>query len=158
MTENTKTFLIRLFGIVIAILVVLFAVALYQGKITVADETQTQIAGYVVAIIGAVATGVITYINVRSNAAVLKQNELAAELARLNSNRNAAATQEKVQTLITDVHDGLKGDFARATEELVSKQAEVVAAELKKVGTDPTLQAIEEHTADIAENTAKEPE
>lgn len=68
------------------------------------------------------------YLNTRSNAAT-----------RANSDKNAYETQAKIETL----------------HSTVAAQADVVAAKVAEVTTSAPLAAIEQHTAEIAENTER---
>lgn len=139
MTDKTKQALIIIAGVVVGALVVLFALALYQGIASVPSEVQTAAWGLLIAAIGAGSV----YLNSRSNAAT-----------RENSNRNAAETQSKVAEVVTTLHNGLRQDIAHTTADLVNRQAEVVATKLADtLATTNTLQKIEEHTEQIAENT-----
>lgn len=134
MSDKTKQILIIIAGVVIAVLIVLFAVALYQGTASVPGEVQAAAWGLLIAAIGAGSV----YLNTRSNA-----------ITRQNSDRNAQETQAKVQEVGSHI--------AQTTANLVTQQADVVAAKVAETLTpDPTLQRIEEHTAEIAKNTDPE--
>lgn len=122
MNDRTRQTLIIIAAIVAAVLVLLFAFALYQGIATVPGEVQAAAWGLLIAAIGAGSV----YLNTRSNAAT-----------RANSDRNAQETQAKVDEL----------------HSTVQQQADVVAAKVAEVTAQPTLEAIEHHTAEIAANT-----
>lgn len=143
MTERTRQVLYIIAGATVAVLVLLFAVALYQGTASVPGEVQAAMWGLLVAAIGAISV----YINVRSNT-----------ITRENSDRNAAQTQAKVEQVSADLHNGLAQEFGKTAANMVSQQAEVVAARLATTLTDTTaataaLQAIETNTEQIAQNT-----
>lgn len=124
MSDRTKQILIVLAGITAAILVILFAIALYQGTATVPGEVQAAAWGLLIAAIGAGSV----YLNTRSNAAT-----------RQNSDRNAQETQAKIETLHSTV--------AAQADVVAAKVAEAVTP-------DPTLQQIEANTRETAEHTA----
>lgn len=146
MSEQTQSFLIRVAAVVVAVLILLFAAAVYQGTASVPGEVQIALWGLLVAGIGAVSV----YINTRSNAAT-----------RLNSDRNAQVTQDKVEAVAQTLHNGLRQEIADTTAALVNKQAEVVAtklaSELQSSGpVASTLQEIATNTEQIAANTDPE--
>lgn len=121
----TKQFVARLAAVVVALLVlggaVLFGTSLYQGTTTVPDAVVAQIWTTVLSLVGVGAAALIAYINMRSNAALLKHNEQIADRIRAHSDANAQQTQVRVEKLITDVNDGLISKIAENTTTLVGE-------------------------------------
>lgn len=179
---TTKQILTVLAGGVVAFLVTLYGVALFQGRASLDPALQTALISLIVTVVGGITVGT----QIRQGTTI-----------RENSDKNAKETREKVQEGLDTMNDGLPARIAEGTRTLVKEDTEAAAIRLKAeadaaasrvmlatlaakldslltvqppvtpaalpVTPDPLLASIEKNTSDtaaavsqVAENTAPE--
>lgn len=125
MTSATRQVLYIIAGIVVAVAALYGLYAIATGSLTVPDDVQTKFWGA----LGLGLILVMTYLQQQNANRLQQRNEERAEQLRANSNANAAATQDKVETLVARVEDGLSEKISSITLDKVTAANVLRAAE-----------------------------